>query len=234
MPELDLNKEAFELLVFDWDGTICDSLSHIVDSLRYALSRMQMPERDEDTLRSIIGLGLLEAMERLFPGINRAQTEELASHYREFHLASTSGNTPLFPGVERTLGKLHASGRTLAVATGKSRRGLNRAMQESGLESFFHFSRCADETFSKPHPQMLEEIMELSSAEPANVLMIGDSEHDLQMATNAGVRSAAVSYGAQDGQYLLKFKPVACFHSLAELPGWLAQITLANLGERLS
>lgn len=212
-----------ELIVFDWDGTICDSLGHIVASLRYAISRMDMPERDEDTLRGIIGLGLLEAMQRLFPGISKKEMEELAIHYREYYLASTSENTSLFPGVRETLDKLHTSGLTLAVATGKSRRGLDRALEESGISDFFHFSRCADETFSKPHPQMLEEIMALSAVDPDNVLMIGDSEHDMEMASNAGVRAAAVSYGAQDGEYLLKFNPVVCFHSLSDLPGWLAE-----------
>ena len=214
--------EQFELLVFDWDGTICDSLGHIVASLQYAISCMALPSRSEDELRNIIGLGLLEAMERLYPGISAQQRQQLAVHYREYYLGNSANSTSVFEGVEQTIKGLYEKGHTLAVATGKSRRGLDNALEESGLASLFHFSRCADETFSKPHPQMLEEIMDLAAVSPSSTLMVGDSEHDLQMATNAGVKAAAVSYGAQPVEYLVKFNPVACFHSLRELPGWLA------------
>ena len=216
------NIEEFELLVFDWDGTICDSLGHIVASLQYAISCMAFAERSEDQLRNIIGLGLLEAMERLYPGISSQQREQLAIHYREYYLGNASRSTSVFEGVEQTIKGLHERGHTLAVATGKSRKGLDHALQESGLGDLFHFSRCADETFSKPHPQMLQEIMDLAAVEPSATLMVGDSEHDLQMASNAGVRAAAVSYGAQPMEYLVKFNPVVCFHSLNELPDWLA------------
>ena len=223
MNDSDTATGEFELVVFDWDGTICDSLGHIVASLRYAIYRMEMPERADEQLRNIIGLGLLEAMERLFPGISASQRQQLAEHYREYYLGNNEHSTPVFDGAETAIRGLRDKGHTLAVATGKSRAGLDNAMRESGFEELFHFSRCADETFSKPHPQMLHEIMELADAAPGSTLMIGDSEHDLQMASNAGVRAAAVTYGAQPMEYLVKFNPVVCFHSLSELPGWLTE-----------
>jgi phosphoglycolate phosphatase len=214
----------FSLLVFDWDGTLSDSLQHIVNSIRYAIKKLGLPEKPEDAIKSIIGLGLEEALQRLCPGIDALQSKNMASYYREHYVSSTANNISLFPGAAEIIKLLHANGHELAVATGKSRRGLDKALQDSGLDEFFHYSRCADETFSKPHPQMLEDIMDIFHARPERVLMIGDSEHDLQMAKNAGVCSAAVTYGAQDKEYLLKFEPLTCFDSLNELPQWLAQV----------
>ena len=214
----------FSLLVFDWDGTLSDSLQHIVNSIRYAIKKLGLPEKPEETIKSIIGLGLEEALQRLCPGIDALQSKNMASYYREHYASSTANNISLFPGAAEIIKLLHANGHELAVATGKSRRGLDKALQDSGLDEFFHYSRCADETFSKPHPQMLEDIMDILHARPERVLMIGDSEHDLQMAKNAGVCSAAVTYGAQDKEYLLKFEPLTCFNSLNELPQWLAQV----------
>lgn len=211
----------FQLLIFDWDGTISDSLQHIVKSMRYAINALGFPERGDEAIRNIIGLGLEEALQRLFPGIDVRQRKSMAGHYREYYLSTTGDGISLFPEVEQTIRLLHAFGHDLAVATGKSRRGLDRALEECGLGKYFHYSRCADETFSKPHPQMLQEIMEFFNIDADKVLMIGDSEHDLQMAANAGVASAAVTYGAQDKEYLLKFKPAVCFDDLRELPEWL-------------
>ena len=214
----------FSLLVFDWDGTLSDSLQHIVNSIRYAITKLGLPEKSEEAIKSIIGLGLEEALQRLCPGIDTLQSKNMASYYREHYASSTANNISLFPGAAEIIKLLHENGHDLAVATGKSRRGLDKALQDSGLDEFFHYSRCADETFSKPHPQMLEDIMEIFDARPERMLMIGDSEHDLQMAKNAGVCSAAVTYGAQDKEYLLKFEPLTCFNSLNELPQWLAQV----------
>lgn len=214
----------FSLLVFDWDGTLSDSLQHIVNSIRYAIKKLGLPEKPEEAIKSIIGLGLEEALLRLCPGIDALQSKYMASYYREHYASSTANNISLFPGAAEIIKLLHANGHGLAVATGKSRRGLDKALQDSGLDEFFHYSRCADETFSKPHPQMLEDIMDILHVRPERVLMIGDSEHDLQMAKNAGVCSAAVTYGAQDKEYLLKFEPLTCFNSLNELPQWLAQV----------
>lgn len=223
MSEIKQTTDRFELLIFDWDGTISDSLGHIVKSIRYAIGRLEFPDREDDEIRNIIGLGLEEALERLFPEIDAEQRMAMAIHYRKYYLSTTVDNINLFPDVEETIKLLHGNGHNLAVATGKSRRGLDRALEECGLAGYFHYSRCADETFSKPHPQMLEEIMEIFTTKADKVLMIGDSEHDLQMAKNAGIASAAVTYGAQNREYLLKYEPVTCFNSLRELPRWLAQ-----------
>jgi phosphoglycolate phosphatase len=223
MADTKHSTDRFQLLIFDWDGTIADSLHQIVNAIRFAINELGFPERDEELIRSIIGLGLNEAFERLFPGIDAVQCKSMASHYREFYLSTTSDGIRLFPDVAETIKLLYDNGHDLAVATGKSRRGLDRALRESGMFEYFHYTRCADETFSKPHPQMLEEIMEIFASGPEQALMIGDSEHDLQMAVNAGVASAAVTYGAQNSKYLLKFKPVACFNNLRELPQWLLQ-----------
>lgn len=225
MSEMRQTTDRFQLLIFDWDGTISDSLPHIVKSIRYAINKLGFPERRDEAIRNIIGLGLEEALQRLFPGIDARQRKSMAGHYREYYLATSVNSISLFPEVAQTIKLLHTFGHDLAVATGKSRRGLDRAMEECGLGKYFHYSRCADETFSKPHPQMLQEIMDIFGIDTDKVLMIGDSEHDLQMAANAGVASAAVTYGAQDKEYLLKFKPVTCFNSLRELPQWLAQVS---------
>ena len=214
----------FSLLVFDWDGTLSDSLQHIVNSIRYSIKKLGLPEKPEEAIKSIIGLELEGALQSLCPGIDALQIKKMASYYRQNYASSTPNNISLFPGAAEIIKLLHANGHELAVATGKSRRGLDKALQDSGLDEFFHYSRCADETFSKPHPQMLEDIMDIFDARPERVLMIGDSEHDLQMAKNAGVCSAAVTYGAQDKEYLLKFEPLACFNSLNELPQWLAKV----------
>ncbi len=232
MSEFNRTTGQFQLLIFDWDGTIADSLHHIVRSIRFAIDKVGFPHRDDSMIRDIIGLGLEEALERLYPGINTRQRISMAGYYREYYKSTTSDGISLFPDVKNTIKLLHDNGYDLAIATGKSRRGLDRALSDSGLAGFFHYSRCADETFSKPNPQMLEDIMEIFSLTPDKVLMIGDSEHDLQMAANAGVASAAVAYGAQDREYLLKFKPVACFNNLRELPLWLTENRCYSTYER--
>lgn len=223
MSEMGRSTDRFQLLIFDWDGTISDSLQHIIKSVRYAIDKLGLPERGDEAIRNIIGLGLEEAWQHLFPGIDAGQQKSMAGHYREYYLSVSRAGISLFPEAEQTIKLLHTRGHDLAVATGKSRRGLDRALEECGLHRYFHYSRCADETFSKPHPQMLQDIMQVFNVDADRVLMIGDSEHDLQMAANAGVASAAVTYGAQDKEYLLKFRPVTCFNSIRELPAWLTQ-----------
>jgi len=223
MSEFRRTTERFQLLIFDWDGTIADSLQHIVRSIRFAIDKLGFPYRDDVMIRGIIGLGLKEALECLYPGASARQRKSMEGHYREYYQSAEDDGISLFPHVKETIKLLHANGHDLAIATGKSRRGLNKALADSGMLELFHYSRCADETLSKPNPQMLEDIMKIFSMAPDKVLMIGDSEHDLQMAANAGVASAAVAYGAQDCEYLSKFRPVACFNNLQELPGWLTE-----------
>jgi phosphoglycolate phosphatase len=223
MNNIASRQTEYQLLIFDWDGTIADSLDHIVKAVRFAADKLKLPGKNDKEIKSIIGLGLDEAMEKLYPGTELKHRQSMVEHYRQHYLSTTSTGTALYPEVEDTLKLLREKGYDLAIATGKSRRGLERALDDTGLAEYFFYSRCADETFSKPHPQMLDDIIEIFSTDRDKVLMIGDSEHDLQMAINAGVSSAAVSYGAQNSEYLLKFGPLTCFNNLGELPLWLAQ-----------
>ena len=211
----------YNLLVFDWDGTVADSVHHIVPAMEAAIDAVQLPVRTPEQIRAIIGLGMYEAARALYPDVEEKLCREMVTHYGQNYLLATQGNTVLFPGVRDTLEQLRESGYLLAVATGKSRRGLERVFTETGIKDYFHTSRCADETFSKPHPQMLLEIMQALDVEPRQSLMIGDSHHDLQMAINASVGSIAVSYGAQPLHTLLEYKPLTKLDHMDELPVWL-------------
>ena len=213
--------ERFDLLVFDWDGTVSDSESRIVAAMQQAIEEMELADRDDNAVREIIGLSLDEAISALYPGMEARHRSLLAEQYRFNYLAASSECAPLFPGTRKVISTLHNAGYLLAVATGMSRRGLDRSLRENNLGDYFHASRCADETFSKPHPQMLMDLMQMLGVTPTRTLMIGDSEYDLQMALNAEVGSLAVSYGVHPPERLLKFNPLACLDSLAELPVWL-------------
>ena len=160
-------------IVFDWDGTLMDSEAQIVSCLHAAIADLRLDPMDDNTVKNVIGLGLREAVCTLYPGSDDAFVERYTEQYR-VHWFAGGGESTLFPGARETVSLLREEGYLLAVATGKSRRGLQRAFDESGLEPLFQATRCADETFSKPHPQMLLEVMDLLGVEPAETLMIGD------------------------------------------------------------
>lgn len=210
----------FDLLVFDWDGTLMDSAGVIAASIQAACRDIGLAEPGEDEARHVIGLGLTEALTTLLPGLASADYGRLVERYR-YHFLSQDEAIPLFSGVPEAIAALSEAGFLLAVATGKSRRGLDRALGHTGLASYFHATRCADECFSKPHPQMLLELMDVLGAEPAKTLMIGDTSHDLQMAANAGVPSLGAGYGAHPGESLLAYGPLACAGDFSELNRWL-------------
>ncbi len=214
-------KGKYNLLVFDWDGTVADSLHHIVAAMEAAIDAVQLPARSREQLLGIIGLGMQEAVRELYPDVDIALRQQMIESYSRNYLAATTGKTMLFSKVKDTLEQLLDQGYMLAVATGKSRRGLERAFVDTDIKQYFHTSRCADETFSKPHPQMLIDIMQTMHMRPGQTVMIGDSQHDLQMAANANVSSVAVSYGAQPLQRLLEFNPLTNLNCLSELPMWL-------------
>ena len=215
--------KRFELLIFDWDGTLMDSTGVIVNSILAASRDMGLPEPTRDEASHIIGLGLRQALEALFPALPEADHPTLADHYRR-HYLSQDAEIPLFEGARELIAEMHARGHTLAVATGKARRGLVRAFAHSGLEPFFHASRTADETHSKPHPAMIEELLDQLMVEPDRALMIGDTTHDLEMARNAGIASLGVSYGAHPAEKLTAgLSPLSVCHSFAELATWLKQ-----------
>jgi len=215
--------QRFELLVFDWDGTLMDSEARIVACLQGAIGDLGLPRKEVADLRNIIGLGLAEAIERLFPGSDAATRQALVERYRHHFLVADPTPSALFEGAREVLHDLAEQGYLLAVATGKGRRGLDKVLEETGLGPLFHATRCADETFSKPHPQMLLELMDHLGAAPQATLMIGDTEYDMEMARNARTHALAVSYGVHHPERLLKHGPLGCLHRIGELPEWLRE-----------
>ena len=211
----------YRLLVFDWDGTLIDSAAAIVESLQSACVDIGLERPDDERARHIIGLGLRDALQYLVPELDERDYGRLVERYR-VHFLVKDPETRLFAGIEAGLTALRESGHLLAIATGKSRRGLERALDQTGLRMHFTASRCADEGYSKPHPGMLQAVMEEVCAGAEETLMIGDTTHDLQMAASAGVRSLAVSYGAHSRDALVAAGPGACVDSVDELFRWLA------------
>ena len=214
--------KRFDLLVFDWDGTLMDSAAHIAAALQAAFRDLALPVPSTAAARHVIGLGLEDAMTYLNPGLARGRYAEVADRYRVHFLAGDQG-MELFPAVAAGIPALNQEGYLMAVATGKSRRGLDRSLLATGLVPCFHASRCADEGFPKPHPEMLHRIMEMLGAVPDRTLMIGDTTHDLQMAQNAGVAAVAVGYGAHLPGDLESMNPLGCVSSFEQLMQWLKQ-----------
>ncbi len=213
---------TFDLLVFDWDGTVVDSAAHIVTSLRSACQDIGLPAPEERRARYIIGLGLQDAMNYLLPQLPASDYSFLVERYR-YHFLAGQQAVSTFSGIPEGISDLRSRGFLLAVATGKSRRGLDHALADTGLGQYFHISRCADEGFSKPHPDMLLTVMESLNVSKERTLMIGDTTHDLEMARNAGVSAVAVSYGAHEKDALHALDPLACVDSSEELMKWLQE-----------
>lgn len=213
--------QRLNLLVFDWDGTLMDSEARIVACMQAAIDDLGLEPRDVVAVRNIIGLGLHEAIMALYSGCDNSLVSSMTDRYRYHFLTANPTQSELFSGAEKTVRELSEAGYLLAVATGKGRRGLDKVLEETGLGQYFHATRCADETFSKPHPQMLEELMEELGAEPAETLMIGDTEYDMQMAVNARTHSLAVSYGVHEKVRLLKHNPLHCLDAIDELGAWI-------------
>lgn len=213
--------KKFRLLVFDWDGTLVDSEACIIEAMQLAIRDVNLGQCDADMIRNVIGLSLDGAIHDLFPEVDASIRKQLADKYREHYFSTSTSEVPLFNGVEETLEKLNHEDYFLAVATGKSRRGLDRSLSETGLGKYFHTTRCADETNSKPHPQMLLDIINFFGLKASQALMVGDSEYDLQMANNAGTQAVAVSYGVHDVQRLQQCAPLAVIHNITELSDYL-------------
>ena len=214
-------KRTFELVVFDWDGTLMDSESRIVTCMQRAASQVGVAVPDNAAARDVIGLGLIEAVQRLFPVADAPAVAALVDAYRAHWLGDEVVPAPMFAGAGEMIERLFDAGVLLAVATGKSRRGLDKALEESGLGRFFHATRCADEAFSKPHPQMLQDILTDLDTTPGRAVMVGDTEYDMQMARNAGVSAVAVSHGVHAPSRLLANGADACFDDLFQLSDWL-------------
>lgn len=218
MPELAPRR--FRLVVFDWDGTLADSTALIAEAIRGACGAIGRPLPSLDDARYVIGLGLGDALAHVAPGLSEEEARALVGHYRRRYLDGEAA-IPLFCGAHELLSDLERAGFLLGVATGKSRAGLDRALAGNALAGRFHATRCADEGFPKPHPEMLLALMERLAVDPRETLMIGDTTHDLDLARNAGACALAVSYGAHPVEGLASRGPLATVGSVAELRRWL-------------
>ena len=212
--------KRFELLVFDWDGTLMDSAEAIVASIQLSCSDLGLPVPTRERAAHVIGLGLKDALSYAVPELPPSDYGKLAERYK-YHFMARDPDIELFAGVREMLIALKEAGHVLAVATGKSRAGLNRVLEATRLKPYFDSSRCADETHSKPHPAMLQELMQELLAAPEATLMIGDTTHDLQMAVSAGVAGLGVSYGAHPRESLAALNPLACIDAPQDLAPWL-------------
>ena len=215
-------RKQFDLIVFDWDGTLMDSTSTIVKSIQAAARDLGLPIPRDEEASHVIGLGLHEAMQAVMPNIDPALYPKMVERYR-FHFLTKDPELVLFDGVRDMLMELSQNGYFLAVATGKSRVGLNRALNAVGLLSLFDATRCADETFSKPHPAMLQELTRELGQDLKRTAMVGDTTHDLLMANNAGAAAIAVEYGAHPVDQLQSCRPLYSAQTVAQLHGWLSE-----------
>jgi len=211
----------YSLIVFDWDGTLIDSAGTIVECIQSAARDMGLEVPDRARASHVIGLGLQDSLRHAVPGLAPERYLEFADHYRR-HFLARQESMSLFPGIRDLLAGMSRS-RGLAIATGKSRKGLDRSLEAEDLRRYFSASRCADETNPKPHPAMLLEIMDELGIDAERTLMIGDTSHDLDMAKAAGVDALAVTYGAHPEKGLRACGPRDCVASVAELGEWLRQ-----------
>lgn len=217
-----MHRRRYELIVFDWDGTLMDSADTIVECLLASCHDIHVEPPTREAARHVIGLGLGEALASMLPELPAERHGELVERYRTHFLARDS-DVPLFAGAAQTIADLHARGYRLAIATGKSRRGLGRALEQTALGPYFHATRCADESASKPDPRMLLELLDEFGLHADQALMIGDTTHDIRMAQQAGVDCVAVAHGAHRAEDLRALVPLACLQGIAELNAWLSR-----------
>jgi len=220
-------QKDIELIIFDWDGTLIDSQANIVQCFKYVIDDLDLPDRSSEEISNIIGLGMWEALRELFPQNNTEEYQQMVDRYR-YHFFASDPSQP-FSGAGTVLSSLAEDGYILAVATGKGRRGLDKALDSTGFRQYFHATRCADETRSKPHPQMLEELLDETGMNGEQAIMIGDTEYDLEMAKNAGIPSIGVSYGVHEADRLLKHEPISVLNEIGALLNWLNGEKIANL-----
>lgn len=202
------------LIIFDWDGTLMDSVGLIVDAMRNAAEKHSLTVTDEAT-KSIIGIALVDAFPMLFPN-DSDKYDELLATYSEYYVKYCD-NDKLFDGIKELIQDLHAQGKTLAIATGKKRKGLQRVLPNSGVQAFFTLTKTADETAGKPNPLMLEQILVETGTRIEDAVFIGDSIHDIRMANNIGMDSIAVSYGCEKADVLAKEHPTKLVTTINEL-----------------
>jgi len=213
-----MNKR-YDLIVFDWDGTVMNSTAVISTSIQAACRDLGLKIPSDETARHVIGLGLDQALRYAVPELTEAMRPDLVERYR-YHFLSQDDAIPLFDGARETISELHGAGYWLGVATGKSSNGLSRAMESSGLKSYFHATRTADVTLSKPNPEMLNELMDELGVFAERTLMVGDTTHDIQMAHNAGVEAVAIGHGAHPPEQLQALNPLAFVDDFVALRHW--------------
>ena len=217
---MSLRPRQFDLIAFDWDGTLFDSTAIITRCIQRAVQDVGGTPPTDEAASYVIGMALGQALAHAAPDVPPDRYPELGARYRHHYMAHQN-DLALFGGVLEMLAELRGRQHWLAVATGKSRRGLDDALQDASLKGMFDGSRTADETAGKPHPRMLHELMREFGVEPGRTLMIGDTTHDLQMALNAGCPSVGVSYGAHEPEAFDALKPLHVAHSVRELHDWL-------------
>jgi phosphoglycolate phosphatase len=212
----------YRVLVFDWDGTLIDSIDGIVSSLQVASRTVCSEEVSAQRARSVIGLGLREAVEALHPELESVYIDRITEAYKQHYLYQNPIRSKLFAGVRQMLEQLHDAGFLLAIATGKSRIGLDRVLAEHDMAAYFNVTRCAGESRSKPHPEMLLNILHQLGTQTQHALMIGDSGHDLLMANNAGVDAIGVTHGVNSAAQLLLYNPILCLDDITDLTAVLS------------
>lgn len=209
-----INMKNKSLIIFDWDGTLMDSVGLIVDAMRYAAEKHGLTVTDDAT-KSIIGIALVDAFPMLFPN-NSDKYDDLLATYSEYYVKHCD-NDKLFDGVKKLISDLHAQGKTLAIATGKKRKGLERVLPNSGIEAFFTTTKTADETAGKPNPLMLQAILSETGKTVEDAIFVGDSIHDIRMANAIQMDSIAVSYGCEKADVLAKENPTLIVDSVEQL-----------------
>ncbi len=217
---MTLKNNKFEMVIWDWDGTIMNSTPTIVECMQQSCRDLGMPVPSDQIASHVIGLGIIESIRIAMPTVAEADYPLVLQRFRHYYLGKDHELT-MFEGIRELLSDLKANGHILAVATGKPRVGLNRSLNNHQLDDYFHDSRTADETRSKPNPQMLLELMEKWAIPAHKIVMIGDTTHDLKMAKSAGVSAIAMSYGAHSAEELLAHQPLACFSKVEDLRNFL-------------
>lgn len=223
MQRLDhLSSRRFDLIAFDWDGTLFDSTALITRCIQQAVVDVGGALPSERDASYVIGMGLMQALAHAAPDVPKERYPELGARYRHHYMVHKD-DLSLFDGVLELLTELKQRHYCLAVATGKNRRGLDDALHSAALQGVFDGSRTADETAGKPHPRMLLELMSEFGVSAQRTLMVGDTTHDLEMARNAACASVAVSYGAHEPETFHTLAPLFIAHSVSELQAWLLQ-----------
>ena len=225
-----MNSRPFDLIIFDWDGTLIDSIGTIVACTLAAVEDLQLGPVSERSIRETIGLGLEETMEILMPDAGAGLRRRLREAYFHHWVDTYHARPLLFSGVEKLLAGLNEAGYLLAVATGKSRRGLERDMDRVGQREHFAVTRTVDEAPSKPHPQMILDIFEDLGVDPRRALVVGDTTYDMAMAQQAGASRLGVLTGSHSCEQMAVYTPLACLSSALEMPGWLASLRGSQWG----